>query len=165
MYPVNHQSVPAAASRQAHKPARNDVIVMAAGSAVFLASFLPWFGISLGIFSATQDAWHSLLGIAPVVLAAAVAGALAAETYAGFQVPSFRNHNPKRVRAAGSALALALLILRMIFMPGGSYYAGVVGPRYGVFLALAAAAVQAFFAAQALKASAGSASGGQKVPS
>ena len=64
-----------------------------------------------------------------------------------------------------SGLALALLILRMIFMPGGSYYAGVVGPRYGLFLALAAAGAQAFFAAQAAKASTGSVRAAKKVSS
>lgn len=100
-----------------------------------------------------------------MLLAAAVAGALAAETYAGFQVPALRNHNPKLVRAVGSALALALLIVRMIVMPGGSYYAGVVGPRYGVFLAFAAAGVQVFFAARALKASAGSSVSGREKAS
>jgi len=148
-----------------HQPAHNDVIVVAAGGAVFIASFLPWFGISLGFFSATQNAWHSLLGIAPVLLATAVAAAVAAETYAGFRLPVVRNRQPRAVLAAASGLAAALLILRMIFMPGGSYYAGVVGPRYGVFLALAAAAIQAFFAAKTLKASRGPARGSDKVPS
>jgi hypothetical protein len=158
-------SMPAATSRQGRTPARNDLIVMAAGAAVFIASFLPWFGISLGIVSATQNAWHSLLGIVPVLLAAAVAGAVAAETYSGFRLPAVRRRQPKHVLAAGSALAFLLLILRMIFIPGGSYYAGVVGPRYGVFLALAAAAVQVFFAAQTLKASQAQARSGKKVPS
>ncbi len=158
-------SMPASASQQGPKPARNEVILMAAGAAVFIASFMPWFGISLGIFSATQNAWHSLLGIVPVLLATAVAGAVAAETYAGFRLPAVRNRHPKVVLAASSVLALALLVLRMIFMPGGSYYAGAVGPRYGLFLALAAAAAQAFFAMQALKGSREPARSGEKVPS
>jgi len=85
-----------------HQPAHNDVIVVAAGGAVFIASFLPWFGISLGFFSATQNAWHSLLGIAPVLLATAVAAAVAAETYAGFRLPVVRNRQPRAVLAAAS---------------------------------------------------------------
>jgi hypothetical protein len=55
-----------------------------------------------------DNAWHSVLGIAPVLLAVAVAGVVAADTYSGFRSRLFQKLASKRVLAVGSALAPVL---------------------------------------------------------
>lgn len=129
---------------------RNDLGVIAAGALALIVSFLPYYGASsdipgIGHFSANVNAWHgtALVGMLLVVAAAAVA---AAQAFAAQSLPRI-TVSWNLVVLALSALGAVLIVIRSFTLPSGSGLGIDYGIRYGGWLLIICAVVQAVFAA------------------
>ena len=113
--------------------------VIAGGAAVaFIALFLPWYGVSVGPFSASVSGWSAGFSAWAGGLLLTVAGVLLVLRRSGVSVPSAMG--PSVQVAAVAAVGLLLVIIRWVTFPryhavGISYG---VGARYGIYLALIA---------------------------
>ncbi|MEX5630976.1 hypothetical protein [Parafrankia sp. FMc2] len=144
--------------------ATNDVGVIGAGAATFIFSFLPWFSISTDFFgssvSDSANGWSTDLGgwfwgWLAILLLVAVAGLVAALTFANLRLPTLPVPLTA-VLAGASGLAVLLLIIRWIAYPSvPSSYDG--GPSFGLFIVLIAAIVQTVFNVLNLRAGSGAA--------
>jgi hypothetical protein len=130
---------------------RNDWGVIGGGVAVFVASFMRWFGFDFaGMFEVSRTGWNSgllaWLGILCAVSAAAVVAALVI----GAALPSL----PLGWRSVVLALAAVATLCLVLTLGVGSTFQGLsLGRSFGLFLALIAAIVQAVFAYLAFAAS------------
>lgn len=109
--------------------------------------FVKWYGVSVdtpfGDFGGVSaSAWNGagFLGVIAnlIILAAGIAGVGLAVTKMAAKSVSMPVA-ASALTAAGGFAAVALIVLRMIFRPGGEG----VGLRFGIFLALAGAVIQA----------------------
>jgi len=132
--------------------ATNDLGIMASGLVVFIASFLPWWGASIGGFSASRNSWGTDWGWLAVLLSLVVAASVAARVFRGLTIPAVGGIGPALVTLAVSAVAVLVVLLRWLTYP--DVPAGVSGgAKVGTFLALIAAIVQTVFAGLNFKAS------------
>jgi hypothetical protein len=123
-----------------------DAAMMLAGLAVFITSFLPWYGLSFGLFSA--DAWQAQpVGLIAVLLCAAVAAAVLVRTFSQYRLPAVGSVGPNLLLAIASGLATGLIVITAITLPTGA------GVDAGLFLGLAAAITQGAYAARAYRSS------------
>jgi hypothetical protein len=129
-----------------------DKAMMLAGLAVFIGSFLPWYGFSYGFFSASADAWQvQPVDYIAVLLASAVAVAVLVRTFSEYRLPSVRTVGPNLLLAMASGLATGMIVIGAITLP---VPAGAdTGPQAGLFLGLAAAITQAACATRAYRSS------------
>jgi len=133
--------------------------VIAGGAAVaFIALFLPWYGVSVGPFSASVSGWSAGFSAWAGGLLLTVAGVLLVLRRSGVSVPSAMG--PSVQVAAVAAVGLLLVIIRWVTFPryhavGISYG---VGARYGIYLALIAGIAETAAAVMAMRAS------GESVP-
>lgn len=128
---------------------RNDQLIVGGGALAFIASFLPFWGVSYHIdghgYSASVSAWHSyaILGLLLVFIAAGIA---AARIFANASLPSL----PVGVNLLVLVLAglgTLLLILRGFTWPHASGLGGSYGVKWGgyiLFIAGIAETVGAF---------------------
>ncbi len=130
----------------------NDLVVMGAGALMFIDSFLPWYGVSFsgGGFtggSASVSAWHFFGAWFPMLLVLAVAGWTAARVFAGRTLPSIANGavSWNFVAAAVSAVAALIILIRWVSYPSASGVGFSAGAKFGTYLGLALAIVQAVF--------------------
>jgi hypothetical protein len=125
--------------------------MMGAGALAFIASFLPWVSVSLGFVSGSGNAWQSgLLAWASVLVCAAVAAIVAADTFLGIKLPSFGRFAARQLLIAGAVLALVLMIARAIWLPS---IPGVsIGLGGGFFIAMIASLAQAVSSVRSYKA-------------
>ncbi|WP_154675560.1 DUF5336 domain-containing protein [Parafrankia elaeagni] len=150
--------------------ATNDVGVIGAGAATFIFSFLPWFSISTDFFGSSVSnsfsGWSTdpggwFWGWLAILLLIAVAGLVAALTFANLRLPTLPVPLTA-VLAGASGLAVLLIIIRWIAYPSvPSSYDG--GPSFGLFIVLIAAIVQTVF--NVLNLRAGSGAAGSPPPS
>ena len=105
---------------------------------LFIALFLPWFGVDFGFGSVTVDGlWHGWMYLV-LILSLAELGYLAVR--AGFATRPFKlGISDPQLWLAATGLNLLLTLLAFVLKPGGS----AVGWRFGAFVALVAAAVAA----------------------
>jgi hypothetical protein len=134
---------------------------IAGGAAVaFIAAFLPWYGVSVGPFSASVSGWSAGFTAWAGALLLTAAGVLVVLRRSGASLPSMGGIGPALFIAAVAALGLLLVIIRWVSFPryhasGLSYD---VGARYGIYLALIAGIVESAAAVMELRAS------GEQIP-
>ncbi|WP_322752156.1 hypothetical protein [Frankia sp. Cas3] len=138
--------------------ATGDVGIMGAGVAVFVSSFLPWYGASFGGYRASVSGWNSgFIAWFPILLCLAVAGVVAAATFGNVRLPTVGPVGPSLAFVLGTGVAVLLILLRWITLPdaGSSLFAAQIksGPEVGLFLGLIGAAVMTGFAVLRLLAS------------
>jgi len=128
---------------------RNDKGVVGAGIVAFIASFLPYYGVSYnfaGIHeSASVNAWHgyAVLGLLFVF---AAAGIVAARVFANVNLPQL----PVGVNLAVTALAAIgtlLIVIRGFTYPHASGVGGSVGVKWGGYVLFIVCIVETVFAA------------------
>jgi hypothetical protein len=110
--------------------------VIAGGALVaFIASFLPWWGVSLGFVDLSVDGWSAgfTAWAGSLLLTAAGAYLVARRSGASLPVPSM---GEARVVAALAGIGLFLVIIRLATLPGVNGLG--VGTRYGIWIALLA---------------------------
>lgn len=123
---------------------RNDLGVMIAGVVAFIASFLPYWGVSAGPYHASVTAWHSyaILGLLLVFAAAIV---IAVVTFASGSMPRL----PIGVHlaaAVAAAIGTLLLILRAFTYPHASFSGGSYGAKWGAYVLFVAGIAEVVFA-------------------
>jgi hypothetical protein len=134
----------------------NDLVVMGAGALMLIDSFLPWYGVSFkGISgvagarggSASVSAWHFLGAWFPMLLILAVAGVTAARVFGGQTMPTVANGAVSWtfITAAVSVLAAIIILLRWVTYPSASGIGFSAGAKFGTYLGLILAIVQAVF--------------------
>ena len=134
--------------------------VIAGGAAVaFIASFLPWYGVSVGPFSASVSGWSSGFTAWAGALLLTIAGALLVLRRSGATLPSLQV-GPSVLVAGIAGLGLLLVIIRWASLPRYhisdlSYDAGA---RYGLYIALIAGIAEVAAAVMAMRAS------GESIP-
>jgi fucose 4-O-acetylase-like acetyltransferase len=110
-------------------------IGLGAGLLAFVASFLPWFTVSFsGPITVLDGYWASAwsLGFAawfPVLLLVAGAGLLLAQ-HLGAEVPKPRTGWPL-ILLGVAVIALVIILLRWLTLPGASDFGGEGGVSYG----------------------------------
>jgi hypothetical protein len=124
-----------------HLSTRDRAIVGGAGVA-FIAAFLPWYGVSVGPFSASVSGWSAGFSAwaGSLLLTAAGVLLLLRRSGAKFGLP---NVGPSVLVAGVAALGLLLVIIRWVTLPryhvvGVGYDAGA---RYGLYIGLIAGIV------------------------
>lgn len=134
--------------------------VIAGGAAVaFIASFLPWYGVSVGPFSASVSGWSAGFTAWAGAMLLALAGALLVARRSGGTLPSLQI-GPSVLVAGIAALGLLLVIIRWTTLPRYhisdlSYDAGA---RYGLYIALSAGIAEVAAAVMQMRES------GEKMP-
>lgn len=138
---------------------RNDQLFLGAGVLVFIASFLPWYGVSYNLSfagvkssgSASINAWHSyatlglLLILAATIIAAVMV--LSANTLPELGVSW-------NVVVMGLSVAGALLVvIRSLNLPSASGPGASVGLRWGGWVLLIACVAHAVLAVMRMRAS------------
>lgn len=134
---------------------RNDQVVLGAGVLVFIFSFLPYYGASGTVFgthaSTSTSAWHgwNVLGLLLLLAATLIA---AAQVFAASSVPE-SPVSLNLVVAGACALGAIIVVIRSFTLDHGSVGGFDYGLRWGAYLLMIAAVVQAAFAVLRLRAS------------
>lgn len=134
--------------------------VIAGGAVVaFIASFMPWYGVSVGPFSASVSGWSAGFTAWAGALLLTIAGALLVLRRSGATLPSLQV-GPSVLVAGIAGLGLLLVIIRWASLPRYhisdlSYDAGA---RYGLYIALVAGIAEVAAAVMAMRAS------GESIP-
>src|SRR5690349_13828662 len=128
---------------------RNDQVILGAGVAAFIASFFPYWGVSvsggiLGHASSSVTAWHSYatLGLLFVLAATAVAAMLIFNRAALPESPMSWNF----VVLGLSAIGTALLIIRSFTLQSGHIGGFSYGLKWGAYVLMIICVVQSVFA-------------------
>ncbi len=126
------------------KVSRNDKGLIGAGIVVFIASFLPYWGISAGPYSASTNAWtgYATFGLLLLFIAAGIA---AARVFGGANLPKLPV-GANLVVAALAALGTLLVILRGFTYPHASFAGASEGVKWGGYILMIAAVVETVFA-------------------
>jgi hypothetical protein len=140
----------------AKRLSRLDWAVVGAGGLSFISLFLPWYGASAGIFSASVSGWSTSYGWFGALLIIAAGVYLALQRS---EVP----FTPAVVVLAAATLGALIVVIRWITLPSGHAGVGGVtvysyGPRVGIFLTIIAGLVQVGAAMAIFRAS------GEKLP-
>ena len=144
---------------------RNDLGVMIAGAVAFIASFLPYWGISYKSkvagtnfgSSGSISAWHSYATLGLLLLFAA-AIIIAIKTFAASALPSSLPVGLHVVAAALAALGTLLVILRAFTIDGpngGGFSSGV---KWGGYVLMIAGIAETVFAILGMRES------GEEIP-
>jgi hypothetical protein len=134
---------------------RNDQGVLIAGVVAFIASFLPYVGVSEGPFSVTRNAWHGYAVLGLLLLFAA-AILIAAVTFAADNMPKL----PAGVHVIAAALAAVGTLL--VILRAFTYSSGVRGiditPRWGAYILFIAGIAEVVFSVLGMRES------GEQIP-
>jgi hypothetical protein len=126
---------------------RHDQLLLGCGVLVFIASFLPWYGVKFNDFggftgaSSTTDAWHGLAAFGLILLLASLI-VTAAERFAKDSLPEA----PVSYAAVSAGLACvgaACVIIKSFDLPSGGGPGFSVGLRWGGWLLLILVVAQA----------------------
>jgi hypothetical protein len=135
--------------------APTDAVLMGTGALMLVDGFLPWYGVDIGPFGdfTVKGLSSGFFAWLPIVLVVAVGALVAARVFAGRSLPVGRvgSVGPAALALAGSGLATVLLLLKLLTDNEFT--------RYGIYLGILLAAVQAWYAYRAFRAS------GEVVPS
>lgn len=126
----------------ARKLTRYDWGVMGGGAVALVSLFLPWYGASVGPFSATVSGWSTTYGWIGGVLLVAAAAWFTLER-AKVPLPKLPV-GPLSLTAAASVLGLAIVAIRWATLPRGgiSGMSFDYGGRYGIWIAIIAGVVE-----------------------
>ncbi len=127
------------------KLSTTDKLVAGAGVVALISLFLPWYGVSSGVFSNSVSGFSSGYGWIGALLIVAAAVYLVGMR-SGSNVPKF-SYGPGVIVLGASAIGTFLVALRWLTLPSGSASVGGVtylnyGPRVGIILTLIAGIVQ-----------------------
>ena len=137
---------------------RNEQLFLGAGALVFMASFLPWYGVSYNFNfagvkssgSASINAWHSYatLGLLLILAATIVAAVMAFAAGSLPEIPMSWN-----VVVMGLSVVGALLVvIRSLDLPSASGPGASVGLRWGGWILLIACVAHAVLAVLRMRA-------------
>jgi hypothetical protein len=146
---------------EAKRLSRLDWAVVGAGGLSFISLFLPWYGASAGLFSASVDGWSTSYGWFGALLIIAAGAYLALQrSEVNLSVVPL---TPAVVVLGAAILGALIVIIRWITLPSGHAGVGGVtvysyGPRVGIFLTIIAGLVQVGAALALFRAS------GEKLP-
>jgi hypothetical protein len=131
-----------------------DRVIAGGGAVAFVAAFLPWYGASVGPFSASVDGWSAGFTAWAGSLLLTAAAVLLVVLRSGGTLPSIRT-GPSVLVAGVSGLGLLLVVVRWASLPrvhsiGGVYSAGA---RYGLYVALIAGIAEVAAAVMEMRAS------------
>lgn len=131
-----------------------DRVIAGGATVVFVASFMPWYGVSVGPFSASVSGWSAGFTAWAGALLLTLAGVLLVLRRSGATLPSLQV-GPSVLVAGIAGLGLLLVIIRWVSLPRYhvsdlSYDAGA---RYGLYLALIAGIAEVAAAVMAMRAS------------
>jgi len=125
--------------------------VIAGGAAiVFIALFLPWWGIDVEGFSYSVDGWSAGFSAWAGGLLLTIAGVLVVLRRSGANV-SVGNLGPSLLVVGIAALGLLLVIIRWASLP--RYRGFGVGAKYGLYIALIAGIAEVVAAVMAMRTS------------
>jgi hypothetical protein len=113
-------------------------LILGAGTVLLIASFLPWYKVSIGGFSASASGWHELGTVAWLFLIATLA-------FEGARLAKVAPVGEKQGDQIGTGLGAATVLFAIIFVIqrisdghfGFGFYLGVlalIAFAYGVFL-------------------------------
>ena len=144
-------TTPSSTAASSSQPTRDQFVMMGAAVLAFIASFLPWVSVSLGFISGSGNAWQSrLLAWASVLVCIAVGTAVEVGTFLGIELPALGRFAARHLLIGGAVLALALMVLRAVWLPS---IPGVsIGLGIGFFIALIASLAQVICAVRSSKA-------------
>jgi hypothetical protein len=128
--------------------ATNDIVIMASGLVMFIVSFLPWYGASFLGHSDSVSAWSAGFGAwFSCLLVLAVGGVVAFRVFGGRDLPALGNGAVSWafVLTAVSILAAIIVLLRWLTYPSSSISGLNVGAKFGTYVGLIVAIVQAVF--------------------
>lgn len=136
-----------------------DRVIVGGAAVAFIALFLPWYGISVGPFSASVDGWSAGFTAWAGGVLLTFAGALLAVRRSGGGMPSLRI-GPSMLVAGIAALGLLLVIIRWTSLPRlhASALSYDAGARYGLYVALIAGIAEVAAAVVSLRES------GERMP-
>lgn len=143
-----------------NKLSRLDLTVAATSLVAFISLFLPWYGASVGSFSASVSGWSTSYGWFGGLLIAA-AGVLLLVERAGTAV-RIQKVGPALLVLGVAALGTLIVIIRWSTLPSGSGSDFVTsfsyGPRVGIYLTVIVGIVQCVAAVRLFRSS------GESVP-
>jgi hypothetical protein len=128
-----------------------DRVIVGGAAVALIAAFLPWYGVSVGPFSASVSGWSAGFSAWAGALLLTIAGALLVLRRSGASLPSFAGAGPSVVVALVAAVGLLLVIIRWASFPRVNGYD--VGARYGIYVALVAGLAEVTAAVKAMRAS------------
>ena len=127
-----------------------DRAIVGGALVVFIAGFLPWWGVSEGIFGVSVSGWSAGFTAWAGTLLLTLAGVFQFLRRSEVSMPELPI-GPSIVVAGVSALGLLLVIIRWVTLPS---YRGIgVGTKYGLWVALVAGVVETGAAVAAMRAS------------
>ena len=136
---------------------RNDRWFLGLGVAVFIAAFLPWYGVSYSASfggksissSASVTAWHgwAALGIVLMLLATLI---VAVQLFSDAELPALRL-SWTRVVFAIDVIGAVIFVVRSLRLPSESVAGLSVGLRWGGWILIVVAIAQVVFAALRLR--------------
>ena len=134
----------------------SDRIVIGMGVLTLICLFLPWYGVSSGLFSASVSGFSTSYGwLGAILIIAAAAYLLALRS--GSNVPKI-SYGPGVTVLGLSLIGTIIVALRWLTMPKGGFSGYSYGPEYGMYLTILAGVVQVVLAFRLFKAS------GETVP-
>ena len=141
----------------------SDWLIAGGGVALFIFSFLAWFGKSvslgvLGTISHNDNGWSNPLSLLAILLGVAIAGLLIAIKIFDVDLPDLGNFSWDQVFLFGSIAVAVLVVLQLLL--GDSYHGVDLDRKFGIFLALIAAAAMVAGGVMKLQAGSTSSSGG-----
>jgi hypothetical protein len=131
-----------------------DRVIVGGAAVAFIASFLPWYGVSVGPFSASVSGWSAGFTAWAGALLLTLAGVLLVLRRSGATLPSLQV-GPSVLIAGIAAVGLLLVIIRWATLPRYhfsdlSYDSGA---RYGLYIALIAGIAEVAAAVMQMRAS------------
>ena len=133
-----------------------DRVVVGASAVTLICMFLPWYGVSDLVYSASVSGFSSGWGWLGALLIIA-AGLYLALLRAGSNLPKI-SYGPGVTVLGLSALGTVIVLLRWLTIPSGHFGGGSYGPMYGMYLTILAGIVQVLISFRLFKQS------GEKVP-
>jgi len=117
-----------------------EMVAAVSGAVLFIVMFMPWYGISAGGVSLNVNAWERFSFIDILLFLASLLAIGVALARATGNMPTGLPAPPGLIVAGAGALALLLILFRLISTPGDDLGGAVdLGRKIGIFLGLIAA--------------------------
>jgi hypothetical protein len=130
-----------------NKLTTTDKVISVTALIALIGLFLPWYGFSSPLYSASVSGFSTSYGWLGALLIVA-AGVYLVLLRSGSNMPK-TSYGPGVLVLGASALGALIVIIRWLTVPKGSYSglsSFTYGPRIGMYIVLIAGVVQAFFA-------------------
>ncbi len=117
-----------------------EMVAAVSGAVLFIVMFMPWYGVSAGGVSLNVNAWQSFSFIDILLFLASLVAIGVALARATGNMPAGLPAPPGLIVAGAGALAMLLILFRLINTPGDDLGGTVdLGRKIGIFLGLIAA--------------------------